>query len=203
MAGESNSGESNGQAPDDSTAGQAPAANTAQAAGTSTSQADDAQQTSQTDSATPLTASELAALRRENAQYRTRLKALEKAQSDAQAASLTELERAQRRVAELEAHEAEAVTREQDRNVRLSAVEEAVKLNFRSPDLAYRLVDRSDVEFDESNTPKNVGKLLKAIIEKDPYLAKGSGADFGGGNRGGAPASVDMNKLIRGAAGRN
>lgn len=173
----------------------------AQDAGAQSSQADGATTGSGTEG-TPQSQSEIAALRRENASYRTRVRELERVQAQAAAASMTDLERANARVAELERLNADALIREQDRTVRLSAIEEATRLNFRSPDLAYRLIDRAEIDFDDAGTPKNIAKLLEGILKREPYLVKGSTADFGGGNRGGSPQGIDMNQIIRRAAGR-
>lgn len=200
------SGDASDQA-SQATQAQAAATTTAQAAGAQTSQNDSATAQSSTDAnsqqQTAITQSEVAALRKENANARQRIRALEGQINAAQQASMTDLERAQARVAELERQISEATIREQDRNVRLAAVEEATRLNFRSPDLAYRLIDRAEIDFDADGAPKNVAKLLKAIIDRAPELVKGSGADFGGGNRGQTAATPDFNAAIRRAAGRN
>ena len=78
---------------------------------------------------------ELAEARREAAKYRTDLRKV----TDAQ---LSESERLQRRVTELEAERAESAARDRSgRNSGLAALEAAAKLGFRDPDLAVRLVD--------------------------------------------------------------
>lgn len=144
---------------------------------------------------------EITALRRENAGNRTRLREVEGQLATAQGASMTEQERAQARVAELERQVQAATTREQDNNVRLAAIQAAVNLGYRSPDLAYRLLDRGEIEFTDDSQPKNVEKLLKKLLEDNAYLGKSAG-DFGGGNRGSTPAGDDMNQLIRRGANR-
>jgi hypothetical protein len=139
---------------------------------------------------------ELAEARREAARYRTDLRKV----TDAQ---LTESERLQRRVTELEAERAESAARDRERAIRLAALEAAAKLGFRDPDLAVRLVDPAAVEVSDDGTPKNVERLLTDVLTRSPYLARpGTSADFGGGVRGSAPAGTDMNRLIRRAAGR-
>jgi hypothetical protein len=86
--------------------------------------------------------------------------------------------------------------------VHAATVEAATRLGFRSPDVAYRLIDRAEIEFAEDGSPKNIEKLLKAVLEREPYLAKPTGSgDFGGGNRGPTPSGQpDMNTLLRRAA---
>jgi hypothetical protein len=139
---------------------------------------------------------ELAEARREAAKHRTDLRKL----TDAQ---LSETERLQRRLTELEAEREATAAREQERAVRFPALEAAARLGFRDPDLAVRLIDRDAVEVRDDGTPKNVEKLLAELLAKAPYLGRSGGnADFGGGNRGAVPPGSDMNSLIRRAAGR-
>jgi hypothetical protein len=139
---------------------------------------------------------ELAEARREAAKHRTDLRKL----TDAQ---LSETERLQRRVAELEAEREQVLAREKDRAVRLAPLEAAAKLGFRDPDLAVRLLDPTAVELKDDGTPRNVERLLAEVLARSPYLGRpGAAADFGGGQRGTGPAGTDMNSLIRRAAGR-
>ena len=139
---------------------------------------------------------ELAEARREAAKHRTDLRKV----TDAQ---LTETERLQRRVTELEAEREAITTRDRERAIRLAALEAAARLGFRDPDLAVRLVDPTSVELGDDGTPRNVERLLAEVLARSPYLARsGAAPDFGGGQRGTAPSGTDMNSLIRRAAGR-
>lgn len=139
--------------------------------------------------------------KREAQRLRTELKRSQEAKAATENASLSELQLAHKRVAELEQQASEFQVREQDRSVRLAAVEAATRLNFRNPDLAYRLLERSEVEYADDGHPKNVQALLKAVLERDPYLAKTAQADFGGGQRGATPSDKpSMNELLRAAA---
>lgn len=120
------------------------------------------------------------------------------------------------------ARQAEAVKEAEDRaekaeaqlqkaSIRTVALEEATKLGFRNPALAYRLIDGDEVDWDDDR-PVNVKSLLKKLLEDDPYLkgrAKrneededdGEDADAGRG-RGRKSKGFDMNAEIRSAAGR-
>lgn len=139
---------------------------------------------------------ELAEARREAARHRTDLRRV----TDAQ---LTETERLQRRVAELEAEREQVIARERERAIAYAAIEAASKLGFRDPDLAVRLVDPAAVETRDDGTPRNVERLLADILARSPYLGRsGVAPDFGGGQRGTTSAGSDMNSLIRRAAGR-
>ena len=135
----------------------------------------------------------LAALERDNAKYRREIKGF-------QDASLSEAERMSAENSELKAKVADHERTIRDQSVRAAAQDAASKLGFRSPALAYRLLDRDAIDFGEDGAPRNVEKLLTDVAKADPYLL--SGADFGGGQRGRSAAGPDMNDLIRRAAGR-
>lgn len=173
-----------------------------QADGAQTAQAAGAAAESGTGNSDPaVLARENAELRREQAANRKRLQALEAAQQAAEEASLSELQKAQKRVADLERQAAEFQVREQERTLQLATIEAASRLGFRNPDLAARLLDRSEIEYGEDGQPKNVAKLLKALADSEPYLTKTAPADFGGGTRGATPSGQpSMNDLIRAAA---
>ena len=139
---------------------------------------------------------ELAEARREAAKHRTDLRKL----TDAQ---LSETERLQRRVTEMEAEREAIAAREKERTIRFAALEAAAKLGFRDPELAVRLLDSDAVETKDDGTPRNVERLLADLLATAPYLGRTGGTvDFGGGNRGQVPPGSDMNSLIRRAAGR-
>lgn len=173
-----------------------------QAEGAQSAQAAGATAESGTGDVTRLT-SENADLRKENASFRTRLKALEKAEEDRQTASLSDIEKRDRRIAELEREVADHAARSQESTVRMAVLDAAARLGFRSPELAFRALDRSGIEFKDDGTPKNVEKLLRELLEREPYLGKPAGApDFGGGPRGTTPSGTpDMNTLLRAARG--
>lgn len=142
---------------------------------------------------------ENAELRKEQAANRTKLRAHEQQQRDAAAATQTDKERADQLATDKAALEARLKTQA----VRSTAMEVATRLGFRSPDLAYRLLDTSELEFDTDDQPKNVEKLLAELLKREPYLGKGAGADYGGGNRGGTPdAAPGMNEILRAAFGK-
>lgn len=145
---------------------------------------------------------ELAEARREAARYRSEAKKLSEAARTADEASLSELEKANRRVSDLERERDDLLTRDQERKIHIASVDAAARLGYRSPELAFKLLDRADVEFEEDGSPKNIEKLLSKVLEREPYLAKpGTTPDFGGGNRGSAPSTtLDMNDLLKRAA---
>lgn len=138
--------------------------------------------------------------KREAQGLRGRIAALEKAEQQRKDAALSDLEKAQQRITELESEKAESLVREQARTLRLATEAAARKLGFWDPDVAYGLVDRNAVEFDDDGNPRNVERLLADIAKAKPRLV--SQPDFGGGPRGPSGEGPDMNAIIRRAAGR-
>lgn len=144
-------------------------------------------------------------LRKENETLRRRAKAAEEA-------SLTEQQRKDKELEELRAKATSWEAEKRDYRLREAVGEAARKLNFVNPTLAYRLIDRGAVNYDEDGgAPTNVDALLKDLTKSDPYLVSGTsnGGSWGAGARGSATgdgtsdAGSDMTSMIRRAAGRN
>lgn len=147
---------------------------------------------------------ELAEARREAAGYRTRASAAEKAAEAAATAGMSEAEKQAAEARKLTEQNAALQRQLQDQIIRGTALEAATRLGYRNPDVAYRLLDRAQLEFNDEGAPKNVEKLLRELLAAEPYLAKANGADFGGGNRGATPGSngkPGMNELLKAALG--
>lgn len=186
-----------GQAPAAAT-GQEPAADPQQGAAATGQPAETAD-----DKATRLER-ELGEARREAAKYRTQAGTLERAQQAAAQAGMSELERATAAQAAAEQRASQLEAQVRDQAVRATTTAAAAKLNFRNPDLAHRLLDQGDLEFDEAGMPKNAEKLLRELATREPYLVKAAGQDYGGGTRGGQPdGQPGMNELLRAAIGRS
>lgn len=144
---------------------------------------------------------ELADTRREAAANRTKAAALQRDKDAAAQAGMTEAERHEAQRKQLEDENRELKGRVQDQAIAQATITAATKLNYRNPELAGRLLTRSELEFDDEGAPKNVERLLRELAAKEPYLTKGAGApDFGGGTQGQAPAgptTPTMNELLR------
>jgi hypothetical protein len=206
VAGETTSGDTAGQAPAGSqpregakAAGQEPAAGSGQAPA-----ADTQPGTETAEQKADRLERELAEARREAAGHRTKATALEKQQREAADAQLSEQERLAKRTQELEATNAQLQAQLRTQAVRSATVAAAQKLNYRNPDLAYRLIDAASLEFDDEGQPKGVERTLRELAQREPYLVKGAaGADYGGGARGETPnAQPTMNELLRSALGK-
>ncbi len=101
-----------------------------------------------------------------------------------QDAQLSESEKRDKRLAELE-REREDWTRERQGIVLERAVERtATKLGFADPADALSLITRSAIEFETDGQPKNLDKLLGDLLKAKPYLAAGRGRPAGGADLG-------------------
>ena len=109
-------------------------------------------------------------LRREAAEYRKRLRELEKALKEKEEAELSEQERLQRRVAEYEARLAELERDRQERTLQYEVKLRAAAMGIVDPDAAWRLLDLAAIEFDEDGTPTNIDEALEALVKAKPYL---------------------------------
>jgi hypothetical protein len=114
-------------------------------------------------------------LRAEAAEYRKRLRELESKVKAEEESKLSEQERLQRRLAELERKETEYQLALQARTLEYEVKLNAARLGVIDPEVAYRLLDLKQIEFDEDGKPINLEKVLRELIVKKPYLVS-SGA---------------------------
>lgn len=91
-------------------------------------------------------------------------------------AELGERERAERERDEAVERARQADERAQATALRSEVVMVGTRLNLHDPEVAYRLLDQSQVQRDANGHPTNVEALLKALLEAHPYLAKVAGA---------------------------
>lgn len=123
-------------------------------------------------------------LRDEAAAARVKLKELEEEIKKRDNEKLSEAEKLQKA-----AKEAEAKAEDAERRYREAMLQNAVllaclkpEIAIVDPDAAYRLLDRSGLEFDKDGNPLNLDDVLKKLKEKRPWLA-------GGQQGGSAPSS--------------
>lgn len=111
-------------------------------------------------------------LRRENQTLRQRQKQLDEAEEAAKAAQLSEVERTKREHDKLKAeHDAYRATT-QKQMVRYEVAAAAASLNIIHPDAAAKLLDESELEYDEDGKPTNARALLEKLLKNMPYLAR-------------------------------
>lgn len=109
-------------------------------------------------------------LRSEAQNLRKRLKSYEDAEQQSRDAQLSETERLKKQHADLQAKYDTEVRQMQERVIRYEVQAQAHKIGIIDPDAAVRLLDWSDLEYDEDGTPNNAEKLLKELLKNKPYL---------------------------------
>lgn len=119
---------------------------------------------------------------------RNRLAQLEAAAKRAEDAKLSDQERLQKRVAELEGQSQAAAKAAQDKILRYEVQLQAARLNIVDPDAAAKLLDMSQVSYDADGQPQGVEAALAALIDAKPYLVSATGAGSHGA-RGATPAT--------------
>lgn len=110
-------------------------------------------------------------LRAEAAEHRRKLRDFEAAAKAADDAKLSETERTNKRLAELERQHLDWQRERQELTARYAIEREAARLGIVDPDAAYRLLDPANLEFAEDGSPKDVDKALRALLVQRPYLA--------------------------------
>jgi hypothetical protein len=107
----------------------------------------------------------------ERDRHRKKLSSYEEAERKAEEAKLSEIERVSKQYSELQSRHDTYVQQMQARIVRYEVERQATKLNIIDPDAATRLIDWSELEYDESGAPTNADKLLEKLLKQKPYLA--------------------------------
>lgn len=104
--------------------------------------------------------------------------ALQKAK-DAELAQLSELEKAQKKAADLEAKakaaeeaSAAAETRAQEKLLKAAVLGEAARQNFNDPADAWLYVERAAITAQDDDSFKGLDKAVEAVLKAKPYLAK-------------------------------
>lgn len=115
------------------------------------------------------------------AKYRTQLRTVEKRLQEVEAeraaekraaeeAQMSELEKAQSRAAESQRKLADTTRAMQERIIGLTIQVQASKLNIIDSDAAVKLMDWTQLQFDEDGTPTNADAVLAALVAAKPYL---------------------------------
>lgn len=110
-------------------------------------------------------------LRKENAAARKRLDAFEQAQKEADLAKLSETEKLTAQHSELQAKHAELERRYQERVISSEVQVQASALGIVHPEKVYRLIDTSELEFDDDGMPTNAKALIEKLLKEMPELA--------------------------------
>lgn len=99
------------------------------------------------------------------------LKTLVQQKRAAEDAEKSELAKAQERASELEKRLAEAAEKQKALSTLSDVTAKAAKLGIVDPDAAYKLLNRSALEYGDDGMPTNTESLLVALLKDKPYLA--------------------------------
>lgn len=122
---------------------------------------------------------ELDRVRRENAETRTKLRTFETAAEEAQRAQMTREERLAADLATSEKMRADESVKRQELAMRYEVQLHATRLNIVDPTDAMKLIDASQIEYDDDGAPKNIGQVLQALVAAKPYLANAANTASG------------------------
>lgn len=134
---------------------------------------------------------EVRSLRKEAATWRTKLRQAEEAEAERKRSEMTELDRIK---ADLEAERqarAQAEQRQREQLIRTQVIAAAARAGFNDPDDAFRMLDVSALEADESGKIDGLDNALQALVKSKPYLVKSSGTISPTNPGGGTQAITD------------
>lgn len=115
-------------------------------------------------------------------EHRLKAKELDELKQQLETEKLSEKEKLEKRLAELQKQHEGYRLQTQDRLVSAELRSQAAALGFADPSDAVKMLDRAALEFDEDGTPKNAADLLKELLKAKPYLAgKQQGGQTSGG----------------------
>lgn len=119
----------------------------------------------------------------------------------AQAAQMSELEKAQAEIAEAKALAQKATAdAEVVKMAAAKALLEAAVISkaghLHNPMNAWRLMDRSKIEVDEDGTYKGIDEAIKALVEEQPHLVKAANGNQGPGTPARRKAKTVVEKLL-------
>lgn len=138
---------------------------------------------------------ELTAARKEAAAFRTKLKHFEDKDAAAKQAQMSEAEKLQAQLADLQRAVEERDQRLKEADLRDAVKGSANRLGFADPADALAMLDRDAIEYSDDGRPRNLDHLLGEILRSKPYLKASftQPPDLGQGARGkaGVPLTRD------------
>jgi len=116
----------------------------------------------------------------EAAKHRHAAKELEDLKTQLETEKLSEQEKLERKLADLQKSHDETIRQSQERIINYEVRLQAAQLGIADPNDAVKLMDWSEIEYDDNGTPTNVEDLLKALVKSKPYLVARKPATSGG-----------------------
>lgn len=114
----------------------------------------------------------LKAANRESADRRKRLDDLEAAEKVRVDASLSEIDKLKKQVADAEAESKRVRSQANERLMQAEVFTRAAALNFNDPADAYALIDRSKITIDDAGKVDGADELLAELAKAKPYMLK-------------------------------
>lgn len=120
----------------------------------------------------------IAELRKENAAHRKKLSVYEETEKQqaeakrlAEEAQLSEIDRVKKQHADIQAQHNAVLLELQETRIQHAVERAAHDLRFIHPEIAGRLLDRAELEFEDNGAPKNAKQLLEKLLKAMPELA--------------------------------
>ncbi len=85
----------------------------------------------------------------------------------------SELQKAQEKAAQLEKERESWQSKQKEIAAQYDVALKAAKLGIVDPDAAWKLLDRSELQYDADDKPSNTELLLQGLLKEKPYLAGG------------------------------
>ena len=118
----------------------------------------------------------------ESAGHRLKAKELDELKAQIEAEKLSETEKLQKKISDLQSQHDTLTRQQQERIVSYEVRLQAASMGVVDPDAAARLLDWSEIDYDDNGSPTNVEDLLKKLLKSKPYLAgKQSASSTSGG----------------------
>lgn len=106
----------------------------------------------------------------EAASHRHKAKELDELKSRAEQEKLSEVERLQLRIQELETAQSSAIIEQQETRVKAAIAKSAAQLNVIDIEAAEKLLNWAEIEYDDKGMPENIDALLKDLVKAKSYL---------------------------------
>lgn len=108
---------------------------------------------------------------KEAAAHRVKAKELDDLKARMETEKLSEKERLEKKIADLQKASDEAARTAQEYRVSAEVRMQALQLGFADPADATRFLEYAELEYGDDGAPTNVGDLLKGVLKNKPYLA--------------------------------
>lgn len=106
----------------------------------------------------------------ESAAHRHKAKELDDLKAQIEAEKLSEKEKLEKKLSELQLQHDTTTRQAQERIINYEVRLQAAQMGIVDPDAAAKLLDWSEIEYEDNGSPTNVQELLNALVKAKPYL---------------------------------